>query len=329
MKRYRHLTLEARLDLYNMLQRYTLYGWTKAAICCKWEVSLQAFRSLTKEPPKTDRPRRIQLNRITDEEKQKIIDYALTHTELNHREMTFRMIDEDVAFMSPSSVYRILRENNLLRRRQAKERFDKWNPHAHLAGPDEVWQTDLMVLRFKNHDFYLLSYFDVYSRFVVYDEVCLSMSGDSINRASKRAVRETGRKPKVIQSDNGSCYISSEYRLFIDKSGIEHRRIHPHCPNENAEIERYHRTLRELVDPSEADDYTALLELVKERICCYNYERYHSAIGYVTPFAKYTGKAETIIESRKQKLKKAKEQRIKLNFKRINNEKSIQPKKAA
>jgi transposase InsO family protein len=312
-----------------MLERYIHYGWTKSAICRKWDVSPQAFRSLKKNTPKTDRPRRTRLNTITDEEKQKVIDYALTHTELNHREMTFRMIDEDIAFMSTSSVYRILRQNRLLRRREAKERPAKWHPHAALSGPDEVWQTDLMVLRFRNSDYYLLSYFDVYSRFVVYDEVCLSMTGDSIQHASQRAIKETGRKPKVIQSDNGSCYISSEYRFFISKADIEHRQIHPHCPNENAEIERYHRTVRELFDPSDADNFTALLELVKEHIRYYNYERYHSAIGFVTPYAKYTGKAETILESRKRKLQKAKERRVKENLERVENEKLFQHKKAA
>ena len=154
-----------------MLDRYIHYGWTKTAICRTWDVSPQAFRSLKKERPKTDRPRRIQLNTITYEEKQKVIGYALTHTELNHREMTYRMLDEDIAFMSISSVYRILIENSLLRRRQTKERPDKWNPHALLSGPDEVWQTDLMVLNFNGRDFYLLSYFDVFSRYVVYDEM--------------------------------------------------------------------------------------------------------------------------------------------------------------
>jgi transposase InsO family protein len=323
------LSLEAKLDLYDMLQRYTRYGWTKKEICRTWDISLQAFRSLKKDTPKTDRPRRIQLNTITPEEKQKVIDYALIHTELNHREMAYRMIDEDIAFMSPSSVYRILRENNLLQRRGVKDRPEKWNPHAALSGPDEVWQTDLMVIRFRHRDYYLLSYFDVYSRFAAYHEVCLFMTGDSIKHASKRAVKQTGRKPKVIQSDNGSCYISSEYRSFIDKSGIEHRTIHPHCPNENAEIERYHRTMRELVDPTEVEDYTALLELVKERISYYNFERYHSAIGFVTPYAKDSGKAEAILESRKRKLQKAKDRRIKTNLERIEKQKQYQHRKAA
>ena len=323
------MSLEAKLDLFDMLQRFTHYGWTRQAICRKWNISLQTFRSLKKDTCKTDRPRRIALNAITPEEKQKVIEYALTHTELNHREMTYRMIDEGVVCMSVSSVYRILRENNLLPQRETKERTETWNPHALLSEPDEVWQTDLMVLRFMRRDYYSLTYLDIYSRFAVYNEVCLSMTGDSIQHASERAIEDTQKKPKAIQSDNGSCYISSEYRSFITKSGIEHRLIHPHCPNENAEIERFHRTLRELVDPSESDHFEALNELVKERIRYYNYERYHSGIGYVTPYAMYTGQAESILEARKKKLQKAKEQRIKANIERMQNEKLLHQKNAA
>jgi len=43
----------------------------------------------------------------------------------------------------------------------------------------------------------------------------------------------------------------------------------------------------------------------------------------------YTGKAEAILESRKKKLQKAKEQRIKINFERIQHEKQLQHQKAA
>lgn len=312
-----------------MLQRYSNYGWTKTAICRKWQVSLQTFRSLKKESLKPDRPKRIQPNAVTEEEKQKVIVYALDHTELNHREMTYRMIDEDEAFMSCSSVYRILKENNLLQRRQIKERPAKWNPHAQLTGPDEVWQTDLMVIDFKDRDYYSLTYFDVYSRFAAYNEICLSMTGDSIKQASKRAIVISGRKPKIIQSDNGSCYISTEYRSFITKSEIEHKRIHPHCPNENAEIERYHRTVRELVDPAEVDSFEELNELFKERIRYYNYERYHSSIGYVTPYDMYTGKAKAILESRNVKIQRAKEQRVKANLRQIENQKQMNHKNVA
>ena len=329
MKRYKHLCLEARLDLLDMLQRYSHYGWTKKAICHKWGISMQSFRSLKNELPSEGKPRRIQLNSITAAEKQQVIDYALAHTELNHREMSYRMIDEDVAYMSASSVYRILTERELVQRRKARERSDTWNPHARLSAPDEVWQTDLMYINFYKRDFYLLTYLDVYSRFVVYHELCLTMTGDSIRDASKRAITATANKPLNIQSDNGSCYVSSEYRSFLKKSGIDHKYIHPHCPNENAEIERYHRTLRELIDPSDADSFEILNKLIKEQIDYYNYKRYHSAIGYITPYDMYRGRAEMIYESRKRKLKQAKQHRMKTNFENFKDQKNQNNKKAA
>jgi putative transposase len=304
-----------------MLERYSRYGWSKKDICSKWGLSLQTFYLLKKITPNTNTPRRIQLNAITAEEKRVVISYALSHTELNHREMSYRMIDEDVAFMSPSSVYRILKENSLLVRRGKREKPENWNPHERLIASDQVWQTDLMVLSFGGKDYYFLSYLDVYSRFVVYHKLLMSMTGDTIREVTQQALIETARTPLVIQSDNGSGYISSEFRSYLLKSEIEHHRIHPHCPNENAEIERFHRTVRELVDPDDAADFKHLNELIKERIDYYNYRRYHSAIGFVTPWLKYNGKAEIILETRKRKLERARKKRMKINYKRFQEEK--------
>jgi putative transposase len=304
-----------------MIERYSHYGWNKKDICRKWGISIQTFYLLKKENPKPNTPRRIQLNAITQEEKRSVISYALSHTELNHREMSYRMIDEDTAFMSPSSVYRILKENNLLIHRGKRVKPEQWNPHERLTAPDQVWQTDLMVLFYRGKDYYLLSYLDVYSRFVVYQKLLMSMTGDTIREITRQALIETKRKPLVIQSDNGSGYISSEFRSYLSKLEIEHRRIHPHCPNENAEIERFHRTVRELVDPDCAADFEYLNELIKERLHYYNYCRYHSAIGFVTPWLKYNGKAELILEMRKIKLERAKKKRMKINFKRYQEEK--------
>jgi len=48
------------------------------------------------------------------EEKQAVLDYARRHPELRHRELAWRMVDEDVACLSASTVYRILKEANLV-----------------------------------------------------------------------------------------------------------------------------------------------------------------------------------------------------------------------
>lgn len=312
-----------------MMKRYCHYGWSKQAICRKWGLSMHRFRGLGVFATDKKNNHKMQVTAITEPEKQRVIEYALCHTELKHREMSYRMIDENVAFMSPSSVYRILRENNLLNRREVQGKTNEWSPHEPVNAPDEVWQTDLLCILYKGRYYYCLSYIDVFSRFVVYQELCLSMTGYTIREATHRAFGRTGKMPNVIQSDNGSCYISSEYRTLLSRAQVEHRRIHPACPNENAEIERYHRTLRELLDPGEANDFQELGKLVKERIDYYNYTRYHSAIGYVPPAAKYTGKAEKIIEERKRKLEKARKKRIEENIIRFVNQPGIQMPNAA
>jgi len=317
--------MEVKTDLIDMLDRYRQYNWTKKAICKIWGISEQRFYQ--KDRDRTLEIKKIQpveLTRITDKEKQAVINYALTHTGLNHREMSYRMIDENVAYMSSSSVYRILRGNELILSKGKRPKPGKWDPHQILSKPNELWQTDLMNVSFRSRDYYSLSYIDVYSRFLVYQKLLSSMTGDTIKEETEQAISETNVKPTAVQSDNGSCYISQEYRSCLGKMEIGHHLIHPHCPNENAEIERYHRTIRELVDPYEAKSFEELEKIIKEQIHYYNYERYHSAIGYITPYAKYTGKAEKIFLDRQKKLKRAKSRRIKENYKLKNAENNKQ-----
>ena len=306
-----------------MIIRYKKYNWSKKDICRVWSISPQRFYSDDNRYKQyTSNPIRLNPNRITEKEKAAVIEYALSHTRYNHRELSYRMIDENVAYMSSSSVYRILKENNLIFLRGKRNTPQKWDPHEKLTKPDELWQTDLMNISYKGRDYYSFSYIDVFSRYTVYYELLASMTGDTIKNATEEAFRITGKNPKSIQSDNGSCYISQEYKTCISKFNVEPRYIHPHCPNENAEIERYHRTLRELVDPNEAENFDALHKLIKEQVYYYNHERYHSAIGFITPYDKYTGKAEKIFSERTKKLKTAKEKRIKENLNLYRNHKA-------
>jgi transposase InsO family protein len=306
-----------------MIDRYKKYNWTKQDICRKWGISPQRFDSLENHGKRnTKTPIRLNPNKITEKEKDCVIEYALSHTHYNHRELSYRMIDENIAYMSSSSVYRILRENNLIVLKGKRRIPQKWDPHAKLTKPDELWQTDLMNIFYRGRDYYFFSYIDVFSRYITYHELLASMTGDTIKNATEEAFRITGKKPKSIQSDNGSCYISQEYKTCISKFKVESRYIHPHCPNENAEIERYHRTLRELVDPNDAENFDALHKLIKEQVDYYNHERYHSAIGFITPYDKYTGKAEKIFSERTKKLQRAKERRVKENLNQYENQKA-------
>jgi transposase InsO family protein len=142
------------------------------------------------------------------------------------------------------------------------------------------------------------------------------MTGSTVADAFNDALQETGLHPE-LQTDNGSPFVSHEFHSVIAKAGIDHRFIHPHCPNENAEIERVNRTIKEGIDPVDAESFEHLHELVKERIDFYNHKRYHSRIGFIAPYTKYRGNPENIFEERKQKLERAKQERIQFNLKNM------------
>src|SRR5689334_9520171 len=89
------------------------------------------------------------------EEKQAVLAYARKHPELRHREMAWRMVDEDVAYLSPSTVYRILKEANLVcpwrRRARRKKTLEE-----KATRPDQRWGTDLMSIQVGNRVYYFI-----------------------------------------------------------------------------------------------------------------------------------------------------------------------------
>jgi transposase-like protein len=62
--------------------------------------------------PEASRP--VQVYEATDEEKRAVRAYALKHPGIRHRELAWRMVDEGVAYLSPSTVYRVLKGENLV-----------------------------------------------------------------------------------------------------------------------------------------------------------------------------------------------------------------------
>ena len=305
-----------------MICRYSEYGWSKKSICEKWDMSIKTFYALKNYNPSYGSTRRIQLNTITSEEKEAVLNYALSHTELRHRELTFRMIDEDVAYLSASSVYRILRYYNLIPVRKKNYEQKPWNPHQMPGKADEIWQSDLTHIRYNHRSFFLLLFLDVYSRFIAYWRLCMQMTGETVKDAFIDAMQDTSQSP-ILQTDRGSCYVSYEFQYLLSQANIEHHFIHPHCPNENAEIERVNRTLKEDLDLTNVQSFEHLNQIVKERIHYYNFVRYHSAIGFIPPYTQYRGNPESVFEERKNKLDKAKANRIQRNFLNLESNKLL------
>jgi len=61
------------------------------------------------------------------------------------------------------------------------------------------------------------------------------------------AENQTGKKLKVLRSDNGGEYLSKRFAEFRELHGVQHQTTTPHTPQQNGVAERYNRTLMDMV----------------------------------------------------------------------------------
>ncbi|MGV0980635.1 DDE-type integrase/transposase/recombinase [Empedobacter falsenii] len=158
-------------------------------------------------------------NSIPESQKDLIVELALDYPELSARELAFKMTDELGIYISESSVYRILKQRNLIPAPNhiliaaANEFKDKTN-FVH-----QMWQTDFTYFKIIGWGWYYLStILDDYSRYIIHWELCSSMKAEDVKRTIKTAIEKaklkTKQKPKLL-SDNGPCYVSSELRDYL------------------------------------------------------------------------------------------------------------------
>ena len=253
---------------------------------------------------------------LLPEERRAVVQYALEHPNPRHRELAWRMVDDGVAYVSPSTVYRILREEGLIPRwppgrskryRDAAERAQK---------PDERWQTDIRYVRIAARRYYLVVFLDEYSRTVVHHELMCYLDGETLSLEAQRAIetlREGSGRP-TIQSDNGSNYISGEFKQVLSQHKLSHVRIRPRCPEENGMVERVHRTFAEAMDDHELRSLEQARDVIAGLVRWYNEERLHSALHYLRPIDYYRGEPDRLLEERRRKLAVARHHRRERNL---------------
>jgi len=289
-------------------------GRTLAALGVSRATYYRQRRAL--EEDRSTVPRPVAVHRITPEERAAVVAFKQKRPELRHRPLAWTMIDEDVAYLSPSSVYRILSEEGLLQPWERGQRGTGKKPHRP-SRPNELWQTDLRYVKVAGRRYFLLVFVDVFSRFVPYWELLRSMDGETVSLAALTALEtlaEEDRKGVTIQSDNGSAFVSADFARVLRENGVGHARIHPYTPEQNAFVERVLRTLGEPWYEDELASFAQAEGAMDEIVAWYNHHRLHSGIGYVTPVAMHLGDADRILEERRAKLAQARHRRKEENL---------------
>ena len=289
------------------IHKSTFYNWYHAYL-------QNGYDGLADKPPS----KKQYWNQLPDEEKQLVVELALEHPQKSSREIACLFTDTYKRFVSESSVYRILKAQGLVQApafeliKAADEFKDK------TVRINEMWQTDFTYFKIPGWGWYYLStVLDDYSRYIVHWQLCKTMKADDAQATIDAALLKSklSKTPKLskLLSDNGSSYIAADFKDYLQSNDIKHIRGRVRHPQTQGKIERYHRSMKNVI---KLDVYYSPMELehaLKSFVQYYNHQRYHESLDNTTPADKYFGRTNSIIEQRK-KIKLKTMQRRKRNY---------------
>jgi putative transposase len=246
---------------------------------------------------------------LTDSERQAIIKYYDENQLEGYRRLCYMMIDNDIAAVSPSSVYRVLSNAGLLSKFNGKK-SKKGTGFVQPLEAHEHWHIDISYINICGTFYYMCSILDGFSRYIVHWEIREAMKESDVEIILQRAHEKFPDAAPRIISDNGPQFISKDFKEFIRISGMTHVKTSPYYPQSNGKLERYHKTIKSTcIRVNTPLSLSDAQRVVTDFVDKYNNRRLHSAIGYVTPADKLHGRAELIQAQRDAKLAAARESR--------------------
>lgn len=244
-------------------------------------------------------------NRIPDHVRGQIVNLALEYPDESPRQLTYRFIDEKAYFVSESSVYRILKGYDLIESPAfevitAKNKFD--NPTKRV---NEMWQTDFTQFLVVDWGWYYLStVLEDYSRYILAYKLSPTMNAQDAEDTLKIALAKAEidkvkvyHKPRLL-SDNGPAYHSADLAQFLKERRIDHIYGAPYHPMTQGKIERWHRSMKNVIKLQNYYSPSELERAIAEWAEYYNNQRYHESLENVTPADVYFGREKEIIKKR-------------------------------
>ncbi len=143
---------------------------------------------------------------------------------------------------------------------------------------------------------------------------------ETLNLAIKKTgVRQVkvNHKPRLL-SDNGTCYISKELGSYLDELQIRHTRGAPYHPMTQRKIERYHRSLKDVINQDHYHFPEKLERGISRFVDYYNHERYHELLENLMSADVYFGRKRRISNLREIIKRRALQERKQYN---LNNQK--------
>lgn len=248
-------------------------------------------------------------NKLSDHERQQIVEIATSpeFVDLAPHQIVPKLADMGIYIASESSIYRELRTRELDAHRGRTRPPTRRRPDEHVAtGPNQVWCWDITYLRspIAGAFYYLYLFLDVWSRKIVGWSVLAEESNEAAATLFTQICGDEQLDPKglVLHSDNGGPMKGATMLATLQKLGVVPSFSRPSVSDDNAFVESLFRTAKYRPDYPSGPfaSLAAAREWVTKFVGWYNDEHQHSAIRFVTPSDRHTGRDIAVLARRRE-----------------------------
>jgi putative transposase len=282
------------------------------------------------------------LHRVLTEEIDQIVAMAKSeeYVDLSHRILAVTAWDKGLFQASFSTVYRVLKEQNLMRSRGpggAPNGHSKAPVRKDLTGPNQRWCWDISYLLTFQKGVYLYLYLllDEWSRKAVQWRVSWQQTAQESRLLLEGGLMDQNildlpedQRPELI-NDRGRQMKAKPIQRLCEDHGLPQLFARPRTPNDNPYIESAFSTVKRAPEyPGCFLDDGQAVAYFNRYFTWYDTEHYHSGIDYVTPQQAHQGQRQKIVDQRnRQKLAQRRRRRAENQKQKTGRQKQTTNKK--
>ena len=292
-----------------LIAEAVLAGARRHEACALLGVSGRTLERWRTRPAEDARegPHRSPPNKLTEAERHLVLATVngAVFRDLSPNQIVPRLADAGRYLASESTIYRILRAEVQLQHRGRAKAAVRRPPRAHVAtGPNQVWTWDITYLQTPVRGVFLYLYLmmDIFSRKVVGWAVHAEEAAEHAAHLFQEICRRSGLDPAgiVLHADNGGPMKGATMVATLERLGVLPSFSRPGVSNDNPFSEALFRTLKYRPDYPERPfaDLAAARTWIEDFVRWYNHDHRHSAIRFVTPEERHTGREGALLQAR-------------------------------
>lgn len=308
------ISLEDKQQTLTLISEAVESGARKYMACDTLEISIRTLQRWVQDSAADGRKGSAKkvARKLSLEEEAELIDTACNKRfkDLNPHEIVPILAEEGQYIASESSFYRYLRKHGLLHHRgNGKSKSSTVKPPELVAtGPNQVWSWDITWLKSDVDGIFYYSYMikDIWKKNIAGWEIHEYESVDIASDMFTRLKSRYNLRGVRLHSDNGNPMKGSTMIISLYNLGVVPSFSRPRLSNDNPYIESLFKTMKYTAGyPGRFKSLEDAREWMAGFVNWYNTEHRHSAIGYITPEQRGSGKDLEIFQTRNRVIEEA------------------------